>query len=126
MNNVSLTCVLDPGWITLTLKTITRDHRNLQLITLDASEVLTVLQDNYDDGNPTTPVDVLGQNMFNSWIELDLLLAKLSESHSFNLEVLYDLYDVMPDEDQARSWVECLLPEFMGKGTVKLVRLAGG
>ena len=110
----------------MTLKTITRDHRNLQLITLDASEVLTVLQDNYDDGNPTTPVDVLGQNMFNSWIELDLLLAKLSESHSFNLEVLYDLYDVMPDEDQARSLVECLLPEFMGKGTVKLVRLAGG
>ena len=126
MNNVTLTCVLDPGWITLTLKTITRDHRNLQLITLDASEVLTVLQDNYDDDHPTTPVDVLGQNMFNSWIELDLLLAKLSESHSFHLEVLYDLYDVMPDEDQARSWAECLLPEFMGKGRVKLVRLAGG
>ena len=126
MNNATLTCVLDPGWITLTLKTITRDHRNLQLITLDASEVLTVLQDNYDDDHPTTPVDVLGQNMFNSWIELDLLLAKLSESHSFNLEVLYDLYDVMPDEDQARSWAECLLPEFMGKGRVKLVRLAGG
>ena len=115
LKNVIFDCDLDPGWITLTLETITREHRNLQLVNIDVSDVL--LDINIDDADPE---DVLGQDTYGRWMELNLLLARLCESHSISLELWYDARDVM-DEDDARSLLECLLPKVMGKGGVELI-----
>ena len=107
-------CNLDPGWITSTLRTITRDHRNLQLVKIDVSDVLFDID---DDG--ANIEDFLKRNVHERWLELDLLLAQLCESHSISLEVSCDAYR-MVDEDDAGSLLEYLLPEVMGKGKVKI------
>ena len=112
-------CNLDPGWITSTLKTITRDHRNLQLVGIDASDVLFGIVT--DDGDPE---DALGQDIYGGWLELDLLLAQLRESHSISLEVSYNAHGMMI-EDDAKSLLEYVLPEVMGKGRVKLIGQEG-
>ena len=112
-------CDLDPGWITSTLETITREHRNFQLVNIDVSDVL--LDIDTDDADPE---DVLGQNTYGRWMELDLLLARLCESHSISLEVSYNAHGMM-DEDDTKSLLEYLLPEVMGKGRVKLIGQEG-
>ena len=120
LKNAIFKCNLDPGWISLILRTITRDHRNLQLVGIEASEVLLGVIAGGGD-----PEDALGQDICEGWLELDLLLAQLCESHSISLEVSY-VARGMIDEDDARSLLEYLLPEVMGKGRVKLIGWDGG
>ena len=118
-----LMCALDPSWITLTLRTITRDHKNLQRVAIDASD--TTHEAVFDHDQPIHPGEVLGDTAYKGWLELDGLLAQLWESHSICLEVLYDEFDSV-DENGARSWMECLLPEVMGKGKAELVGIGSG
>jgi hypothetical protein len=97
------------------LRTITRNHKNLQRITIDASNVA-----DSDDFHSASPVEVLGPTTCEGWLELDHLLAQLRESHSITLEITYGP-DLSVDEDSARSWMGSLLPVVVGKGMAKLV-----
>ena len=116
-------CRIDPGWITLTLNTLTRDHRNLQLVAIDASGVLSTIRFaiNDVDANSADPRDILGQDRFKKWLELDLLLAGLCESRSISLEIPYEA-DYLMDDDDAKSWLKRLFPEVVGKGRAELIR----
>ena len=111
-------CRIDPGWITLTLNTLTRDHRNLQLVAIDTSDVLSTIHVN---ANSADPRDILGQDRFKKWLELDLLLAGLCESRSISLEIPYEA-DYLMDDGDAKSWLKRLFPEVVGKGRAELIR----
>jgi hypothetical protein len=123
LKGVMLMCILDPSWITLTLRTITRDHKDLKRIAIDASEA--VHEAVSDDERFIYPLDVVGDTAYESWLELDDLLAQLWESHSICLEVLYDGSD-LADENRVRGWMRYLLPEVVGKGKVKFVMIGTG
>lgn len=60
----------------------------------------------------------IGQATYLEWLELDRILVQLRESHSIHLKVL-----LWADEQKAKSWMECLLPEVMAGGTVCLEKL---
>lgn len=110
--------IVDPGWITSTLRTITCDHGNFQRLTIDATDVLATFR----NANLIDLVDILGETTYEEWLELDDLLARLWESHSTCLEVQYNsVKGLEMEEDRAVSWMTCLLPEVMRKGRAKLV-----
>ena len=118
LKDATFECIIDPGWITLTLNTLTRDHRNLQLVAIDTSDVLSTIHVN---ANPADPRDILGQDRFKKWLELDLLLAGLCESRSISLEIPYEA-DYLMDDGDAKSWLKRLFPEVVGKGRAELIR----
>jgi hypothetical protein len=112
LKDLSLVSILDPGWITSTLRTITRDHGNLQRFTIDVSEVLEVLD--VGDPNPTGPRDILGETVYERWLELDRFLAQLLKSHPICLEFLCPSFASI-DEEDARILVSRLLPGITGR-----------
>ena len=123
LKDAMLECTIDPGWITLTLNTLTRDHRNLQLVAIDASTVLRTIHSEIDDvdAHSVNLGDIIGQDRFRKWLELDLLLAQLRESHSISLEIPY-VVDYAMDDDDAKVLLKRLLPEVVGKGRAELIR----
>jgi len=70
----------------MALRTVTPNHRNLQQISLDTSNIALCLDfDHIDSANIR---DVIGKTIHAEWLKLDRLLAQLRESHSIRLEVL--------------------------------------
>lgn len=62
----------------------------------------------------------LGENLYTEWLGLDRLLARLKESHSICLKVLYEVPSSM-DRERARGYMECLFPEVTKRGIVEVV-----
>ena len=79
LEHVAFMCLLRPGWILATLKTVTCDHRKLKRITL-AVFSLRGLHDSEGVEH------VVGEGVYQQWLELDRLLIQLCESHSIRLE----------------------------------------
>ena len=96
----------------MTLRTITRDHRNFQQLLLETF---------WEDYDPHVGSDGLVDQ---GWLELDSVLAQLWESHSIRPRVIYNIPTGI-DESGARLRVESLLPEVTSRGIVHLTLTAG-
>ena len=59
----------------------------------------------------TIAKDVLGEETYLEWLDLDRLLVQLHEVHSIRLKVLGWV-----DKRTGRSCVECLFPEVVTRG----------
>ena len=94
------------GWIVATLETITPKHRNLRIF-LHAPYVY-----GYQETHPGV---VEAGNPGVRWPDLDHFLIQLRESHSIFLNVVCP----QPGEE-AKGWVEYLLPEVTKRGSVEL------
>ena len=109
-------------WITVALRTITPNHRDLRQITIHAHFALDLttvaLPANVANFNEAK-LHIVGQ-----WLELDRLLVQLCESHSIRLRVLY----YAPPTEKKREMNEYmghLLPEVMGRGIVDMIDRTG-
>ena len=75
LKRVVLVCrSADPKWITVTLRSITDDHKHLQQIILDASCMLDILDILWPDR--VTPAEVrleIGKPAYREWIKLTAL-----------------------------------------------------
>ena len=110
---MALVCLLQPGWVFRTLRTVTQNHRELEWITL------SVLS-SWGLSNRNDVRGAVEETTYLAWLELDRLLAQLHESHSIRLKVLYDV-----DESRERRRMKVLLPEVMTRGIVDLVEDRG-
>lgn len=106
---------LGTEWISMTLRTITPDHRDLQRISISLPSDLTS-----NHANPAELRHAIGEVIYKRWLELDRLLIQLWESHSIRPKLLY-YAPSGKDEEGPRSCVESLLPEIMGRGLADLV-----
>ena len=113
LKDVTLICLLRPGWVLRTLRTVTQNHRELEWITLSVLSNWGFSQRNDVRG-------AVGETTYLEWLELDRLLAQLHESHSIRLKVLYDV-----EESRERRRMKVLLPEVMTRGIVDLVEERG-
>ena len=64
-------------------------------------------------------IHAIGETTYRAWLELDRLLAQLSESHSIRPEILCDV-PVSVYRKEARGSMEILLPELMKRGLVEV------
>ena len=108
---VALRCWSRPGWILETLQTVTRDHKELKWITIQA-----VSGRGLNEGCEGVK-DAIGEISYREWLELDQVLAQLCESHSVQLRVAYNLHVDM-DGSKERDRMEVLMPEVMARGLV--------
>jgi len=99
----------------MALRTVTHSRGNLQCISLHLREVP------YSRGIDTTdPVEVkrmLGDDVYNQWLEIDQLLVQVWESHSIRPNVTCHA----PPLDNWCSLADSLLPELTKKGAIGLV-----
>jgi len=102
-------------WITLALRAITPEHRDLRRISVDLPYYLAYT---HVDGDLS---QALGEGVLEQWLVLDRTLAHLWESLSIHTNVLWPKgkWDgIMGD------YAECLLPEMAKRGmvTINLIR----
>jgi hypothetical protein len=107
LTDVAFRFLLNPQWVTTTLRTVTPDHRGLRQISLDFS-----IGARFQYANPGGAEEAVRTQ----WSELDHLLTQLWESHSIRPKVLYNI-----PPQRARIRVGALLPETMTRGIVDLV-----
>ena len=122
LKNVALKWKSSPRWVAMTLRTITQNHRNLHQISL---EIHWKMYAEVDAGDPTGLRDKIGETVYQGWLELDAVLARLWESHSIRSELVY----VVPrwsDRRRAGRLVRSLLPEVMTSGIIDLVERCDG
>ena len=110
-------CESDPQWITAALQTVTHDHRNLRRVSILVSEMLHAHNSRSIDSSNI--IHAIGETTYRAWLELDRLLAQLSESHSIRPEILCDV-PVSVYMKEARGSMEILLPELMKRGLVEV------
>ena len=115
---VALIWWLRPGWILETLRTVTRDHKDLEWVTLQAVSGRGLNE------RCEGVKDAIGEAAYREWLELDQVLAELCESHSVQLRVAYNLHVDM-DGSKERDGMEVLLPEVMARGLADLVGRRG-
>ena len=60
------------------------------------------------------------ETTYQAWLELDRLLAQLSELHSIRPEIVYDVPSWV-NRKEARSSMEVLLPELTKRGIVEMM-----
>ena len=123
LSEAAFPCESNPQWIITTLQTISRDHRNLQQISLNASHALRAV--NSDRFVPADPARAIGEAAYQEWLELDRSIVRLWESHSIRLKAEHDASTFggeMVAKDEARKCLECLLPEVTDRGIVDLVK----
>jgi len=102
-----------PEWVTIALKTVTPEHRNLLQISISADYYPTIVMFDADDTVRGVEEQTPGQ-----WLELDRLLTQLWESHTIPPKVLCRVPSWK--EKSARDSMGCLLPEATRGGTVNL------
>ena len=112
LKGVQFSCQLDPQWITTTLRTITRNHKDLRHVLLD---VLRVPHISFID--PGGFNHAFGDTIYAEWLELDRLFVQLSLSHPIFLTVLYPT----PLRGSAGACVEGLLPEATTRGVAHMI-----
>ena len=93
---------LNDAWAGPTLKTLTSEHKDLQLISICISIYEYEIE---------TETHIL-------WVDLDHALVQLWESKAITIRVTYNTDE---DEAEAREFVEQLLPEVTRRGIVELV-----
>jgi hypothetical protein len=112
LRDVAFICWVLPGWILATLRTVTRNHRELKQITL------TLLY-SHDLSFFEHPEHVIGEIVYGKWLEFDRFLTQLCESQSIRLKVLYDKHDNAVGSRQEKL-MKVLLPGMMARGMVDL------
>lgn len=115
LKNVFFTCYLDPWWIYKALRTITHSHKDIQRISVDTRWSLH--HRNIVLAKVASLEPAIGEAIFLRWLELDLLLVQLWESHSVRPSVLYKVPSSR-GRRWARSCIETLLPEITARGIV--------
>ena len=110
----------NPHWVALTLRTVTRDHGNLQQISLETPWKSYGMRLCSED--PADLAQEVGETSYQGWLELDNVLAQLWESHSIRPRVIYDVPYWM-DGRKAGRRVESLLSGVTGRGTIDLIEL---
>lgn len=117
LKRVVLVCrSADPKWITVTLRSITDDHKHLQQIILDASCMFDILDILWPDC--VTPAGVrleIGKPAYREWMKLDRFLCRLLGSRSIQLKVRYEVPAPF-SKREAKRCIKSLLPKVM-KGT---------
>ena len=114
--DVSIEWTCDLLWVALTLRTITRDHRNLQRISLEASCYAQFV----DVDDPADLRDAIGETLYQGWLELNDVLVQLWESHRIRSEVVYEIPRGIRGRRAAHP-VKSLLSRAMARGVVRLV-----
>ena len=112
---VEFTLWLRPRLLSATLRTVTRDHKELERITLTV-----VSSRGLHNCEEIRRGRTDGETVFREWLELDRLLAQLNESHSVRLTVMYNTH-VDSDGSGERSRMGFLLPEATARRMVDLV-----
>ena len=105
---------LSVDWITLALRTITPNHRDLGRISIFVY---------FDSTLTSVSADVrqnFGEQIFGQWLELDRVLAKLWESHSIRPMILYHTRP-QKEKEEMRECMRCLFPEITGRGVIELI-----
>ena len=92
-----------PRWLLTTLSTVTRDHRELRQITLAMISFIAI-----GDPRCVSIRVLLGETVYQEWLELDRLLVQLCELHSIRLEVVDETYEM-------RTRMKVLLPQVMAR-----------
>lgn len=115
LKEVVVVAHLFPEWITASLQTITRNHRDLQKITIDISFPLFILDPEHNLDEMVWPINK--EIVCQGWLEFDHVLSELQESHTIQLKVRYDRPDRM-DTTRARNFARELLPEVTTIGRV--------
>ena len=114
LKDVEFKLWLRPTLLLTTLRTVTRDHRELERITLRV-----ISSKGLREGEDVRYA--VGESTYQGWLELDRLLAQLNESHSFRLKVLRYKFHTDSDGSGERRRMGILLPEVTARGIVDLV-----
>ena len=105
-------------WVAMALRTVTRDHGNLQQISLRThweSYGMNLLIEELAD-----IARVAEETSHPGWLELDNLLAQLWESYSIRPRLIYPVPAWMNRRKAGRR-VESLLSGVTGRGTIDLI-----
>ena len=107
--------------MTLTLQTITPNHRDLRQICIYLE---------YDWAVTMPGVNVrqtIGGAEYGQWLALDRVLVQLWESYSIHSKVKYSRVwrEEKREENEVAEFVGCLLPETTKKGIINLVEWDG-
>ncbi|KAF9786149.1 hypothetical protein BJ322DRAFT_771169 [Thelephora terrestris] len=99
----------EAGWITNALKTILPEHRDLQ-------EILICVYPSRDSSadDPVDSKKVVGEEVYERWMDLDDLLVQLWESHAVRTKLL-----VERKAGKVYRIVTGLLPEMMERGIIQ-------
>ena len=115
-----------PQWVAATLRTIKHDHRNLQQISLETHWEIYAKYINAGD-SANLMRSVMGETIYQGWLELDEALVQLWESHSIRSELVYIVLGGEDKGREAKYWIESLLLESKTRGAVDLIeRRMGG
>ena len=117
LKDVPLKWKKSPQSVANTLRTITRNHRSLQQVSL-------ALCRNYYFGycttkNPTNLRKVIGRTICPGWLELSDALVQLWRSHSIRSEPVYVV--LVEGKVEGECCVGSLLPEATARGIICLV-----
>jgi hypothetical protein len=107
---------LNPKWVVATLKTITSDHKNLQVVSIDVPFILFGLDHGVD---PLNLRGMIGEDTYAGWLELDRLLVILWESYSVRIKILCSIPSLVGEEG-TRGCMESLFPEVVKGGVADL------
>ena len=105
-------------WITMALRTITPNHRNLRQIFIGIPYALS------RHGVGANIRQTLGETIYERWLDLDHLFIQLWESNSIRPGVRYSCTSES-EKKETVDCVSCLLPEATKRGIVDLVKHAG-
>jgi hypothetical protein len=89
------------AWVVSTLKTITSDHRDLQHILIYF---------------PFSARDMVDEDTYNQWRDLDRILVQLWESHAIRVNPIFDAGE--EKREGVSEWVGALLPEANKRGMI--------
>ena len=102
--------LLRADWIITALRTITPKHRDFRQISIH------VYFDSAFNGAAGADIrQIIGEQNFGRWLELDRFLVQLWESRSIRPRILHHTLPLKGNEWE-RECVGCLLPEMMGMG----------
>jgi hypothetical protein len=117
---VTFTWEGNPRWAATTLRTVTRDNKNLQQLSLDVD--LGSYGSDVDSNEPDVILYDIGEACYQGWLELDSVLAQLWESHSIRTQIEYEVPASWTDGGAGRR-MQKLLPETTSRGIVDLKQI---
>lgn len=109
---------LSSGWMTMTLGTITSEHRNLHQISIHIPYALS-----HATAQECTAIERQIENMDpgTRWSDLDHRLVELWESRSVRGRVVYHRTQTRDGGRGSRDWATYLFPELTKRGIIDLV-----
>lgn len=99
------------AWVTTTLNTITAEHRNLREILLHGADLFKCIV------SLVNARRVVGDELFQQWMDFDRSLIRLWESHAVRIRITYP----SGRREELCEFMGDLLPETMKRGLVELV-----